>query len=81
MIEHANGLPQLTWIFVSPWFARHGIGTALLNAAVQVLLRLGCKELVSSFLIGNESSMLWHWQAGFRLPEQPWSMRAVWKAG
>ena len=77
VIEHANGLPHLTWIFVSPWFARHGIGTALLDAAVQVLLRLGYKELVSSFLIGNESSMLWHWQAGFRLPEQPWSLRSI----
>jgi hypothetical protein len=34
------------------------------------------KELASTFLVGNESSMLWHWRAGFKLPEQPWSMRA-----
>jgi len=48
---------------------------ALLDMAVQALLRLGYKELTSTFIIGNESSMLWHWRAGFKLPEQPWSMR------
>jgi GNAT superfamily N-acetyltransferase len=75
-IEHAVGLPHLTWIFVSPFCARQGVGMALLDMAVQTLLRLGYKALASTFLIGNESSMLWHWRAGFKLPEQPWSMRA-----
>ena len=76
-IEQAVGLPHLTWIFVGPFHARHGIGTALLAATVQALLRLGYARLASTFLIGNESSMLWHWQAGFKLLEQPWSMRAI----
>jgi hypothetical protein len=40
------------------------------------LLRLGHKELASTFLVGNEASMLWHWRAEFKLPEQPWSTRA-----
>jgi GNAT superfamily N-acetyltransferase len=77
-IEHIAGLPHLTWIFVAPFFARHGIGMALLDTTVQALLRLGYKELASTFLLGNESSMLWHWRAGFRLLEQPYSMRAIW---
>jgi GNAT superfamily N-acetyltransferase len=79
MLESAAGLPHVTWIFVSPWYARHGIGTALLDAAVQALLLRGYDRLASGFLVGNESSMLWHWQAGFRLPEQPWSLRKIWK--
>jgi GNAT superfamily N-acetyltransferase len=74
--KHAAGLPHLTWIFVAPFHARQGVGMALLETAVQALLRLGYQELASTFLLGNESSMLWHWRAGFRLPEQAWSMRA-----
>jgi GNAT superfamily N-acetyltransferase len=76
-IANAVGLPQLTWIFVGPRFARHGIGTALLDTAVQALLRLGHGKLASTFLVGNESSTLWHWQAGFKLLEQPWSLRTI----
>ena len=76
-IEQAPGLPHLTWIFVGPMCARQGIGMALLDMAVQALLRLGYTELASTFLVGNESSMLWHWRAGFKLLEQPWSMRAI----
>ena len=30
-------------------------------------LELGYNELVSSFILGNESSMLWHWRNGFDL--------------
>jgi len=79
-IDATAGLPQIAWIFVSPWDVRHGIGTALLDAAVQALLQLGYARLASGFLVGNESSMLWHWQAGFRLPEQPWSLRTTWRS-
>jgi GNAT superfamily N-acetyltransferase len=74
--KHAAGLPHLTWIFVAPFYSRQGLGMALLDMAVKALLRLGYKELASTFLLGNESSMLWHWRAGFRVPEQPWSTRA-----
>jgi len=76
-IKHAAGLPHLTWIFVSPQDARYGIGMALLDMAVQALLRLGHTKLASTFLLGNESSMLWHWRAGFKLLEWPGSMRAI----
>jgi hypothetical protein len=36
----------VTWVFVSPWFVRQGEGTALLDAAVRALIRLGYSELV-----------------------------------
>ncbi len=76
-LDGTDGLPHLTWVFVGPFHAHRGVGTALLQSAVQSLLQLGYARLVSTFLVGNESSMLWHWQAGFRLPEQPWSLRSI----
>ena len=69
------GRPHLTWIFVSPIDAGQGVGTLLLSAAVRELLTLGYKQLASTFLIGNDSSMLWHWRNGFRLLAYPGSWR------
>jgi GNAT superfamily N-acetyltransferase len=69
------GRPHLTWIFVSPFFAGQGIGTLLLSAAVRALLALGYTQLASTFLMGNDSSMLWHWRNGFRLLAYPGSWR------
>ncbi|HEY7326131.1 MAG TPA: GNAT family N-acetyltransferase [Gemmataceae bacterium] len=69
------GRPHLTWIFVSPFEAGHGVGTLLLSAAVRELLTLGYKQLASTFLIGNDSSMLWHWRNGFQLLSYPGSWR------
>ena len=43
---------------------------ALLEMAVPALRRLGYTGLASTFLLGNESSMLWHWRAGFKLLER-----------
>ncbi len=59
--------PHLTWIFVSPMKARNGIGSMLLAAVVRGLLARGDKRLDSTFLLGNESSTLWHWRSGFQL--------------
>ena len=69
------GRPHLTWIFVSPWWAGQGVGTALLARSVNALLRLGYTQLLSTFMIGNDSSMLWHWRNGFRLLAYPGSYR------
>ena len=69
------GRPHLTWIFVHPFAAGRGLGTALLHAAVRQLLALGYTELASTFLLGNESSTLWHWRNGFQLAASPWSRR------
>jgi len=71
------GRPHLTWAFVSPWFARQSVGTALLDAAVHALMRVGYTELASPFLRGNESSTLWHWCAGFGCSPYPGSLRAI----
>lgn len=74
-IERRLGRPHLTWIFVSPLHSGQGIGTALLAATVQALRDLGFTELASTFMLGNDSSMLWHWRCGFRLLPYPGSYR------
>jgi ribosomal protein S18 acetylase RimI-like enzyme len=66
-VEQRLGHAHLTWIFVGPWHAGYGIGTALLARASQCLLALGYTEMVSSFILGNDSSLLWHWRNGFEL--------------
>jgi GNAT superfamily N-acetyltransferase len=73
--ERRIGKPHVTWVFVSPFLSGEGIGTALLNAAARQLLALGYTELASTFLAGNDSSMLWHWRQGFRLLAYPGSQR------
>lgn len=76
-IERGLGRPHLTWIFVSPLCPGHGIGSALLGAAAKELLGLGFRELASTFMMGNESSMLWHWRNGFQLLPYPGSVRRM----
>src|SRR5262249_6679478 len=71
------GRPHLTWIFVAPRRAGQGTGTALLAAVTQALTGLGYRELVSTFLLGNEASTLWHWRNGFRLLPYPGSLRHI----
>lgn len=66
-VEQRLGHPHLTWVFVGPWHAGLGVGTALLSHAAQGLVELGYTELISSFILGNTSSMLWHWRNGFQL--------------
>jgi GNAT superfamily N-acetyltransferase len=73
--EQVLGRPHLTWVFVSPWHVGHGTGTALLGAAVAALRGIGYGRLASTFLVGNDSSMLWHWRNGFELQAYPGSRR------
>lgn len=76
-IAARRGRPHLTWIFVSPQNAGYSIGTALLSAAVQALVGLGYSQLATTFMLGNDSSMLWHWRNGFQLLPYPGSARKV----
>jgi hypothetical protein len=76
-LERRMGRPHLTWIFVSPWASGQGFGTNLLAASVNALLGLGYKQLLSTFMLGNDSSMLWHWRTGFRLLSYPGSIRRI----
>lgn len=71
------GRPHLTWVFVAPMYAKHGLGSALLDRAVNALLQLRYSELASTFLMGNDSTTLWHWRNGFRLLPYPGSMRRI----
>jgi len=73
----AAGHPHLTWIFVAPMMTRHGVGSLLLSAVVDALRAAGDTLLASTFLLGNESSTLWHWRSGFRLLGYPGSPRQI----
>jgi GNAT superfamily N-acetyltransferase len=68
---------HLTWIFVSPPRAGHGIGSALLAASVRALKAQGYASLWSTFMHGNDMSLLWHWRNGFRLLPYPGSHRRM----
>ena len=57
--------PHLTWAMTRRWDARAGIGTALLQLAMNALDDAGDRELDSTFMAGNSGSMLWHWRNGF----------------
>jgi GNAT superfamily N-acetyltransferase len=74
-LERRLGRPHLTWVFVHPERAGEGLGTVLLAAAVAGLLALGYRQLLSTFLLGNDASALWHWRNGFRLLAYPGSRR------
>jgi GNAT superfamily N-acetyltransferase len=74
-VERRLGRPHLTWVFVAPGSAGGGVGTLLLAAAGRELLALGYRELLSTFMIGNDASALWHWRNGFRLLAHPASKR------
>jgi GNAT superfamily N-acetyltransferase len=76
-IARREGRPHLTWIFVHPARAGRGVGTALLRASTTALTELGFSVLLSTFLVGNDSSMLWHWRAGFHLLPHPGSRRRL----
>jgi hypothetical protein len=74
-VEQGLGRPHLTWIFVRASATGRGVGTALLRAAGLALVEMGYTELLSTFMLGNDSSMLWHWRTGFRLLAHPGSPR------
>jgi GNAT superfamily N-acetyltransferase len=76
-IERRMGRPHLTWVFISPLEKGHGLGTALLAAAVRQLLAMGFTQLLSTFLAGNDASILWHWRNGFQLLAHPGSYRLM----
>ncbi len=70
-LQRRVGRPHLTWVFVPPMLTRSGIGSALLAGVVQELRVLGYHHLVSTFLLGNHPSCLWHWRNGFKLAGSP----------
>jgi L-amino acid N-acyltransferase YncA len=82
-IERHLGQPHLTWIFVSPLAVARGIGTTLLQKAAEALRNLGFTHLLSTFILGNDMSLLWHWRNGFRLLPYPGSQRKIgsWELG
>ncbi|MGE3803298.1 MAG: GNAT family N-acetyltransferase [Gemmataceae bacterium] len=76
-IDRCLGVPHLTWIFVTPMSAGRGVGSLLLAHAANRLVERGFTRLLSTFLLGNDSSMLWHWRNGFELLAYPGSQRMI----
>ena len=74
--RHSNQ-PHLTWVFVAPLWKVGGVGSALLHHAVCALRRLEYGSLWTTFMLGNDASMLWHWRNGFVLATLPTSRRAL----
>jgi GNAT superfamily N-acetyltransferase len=72
-----GGQPHLTWIFVDPFRKGRGVGTRLLVEAAAVLRAHGYRHLLSTFIAGNDSSMLWHWRNGFELLPYSTSRRRI----
>jgi GNAT superfamily N-acetyltransferase len=72
-----GGQPHLTWIFVDPLRKGHGVGTRLLVESVAVLRARGYRHLLSTFIAGNDSSLLWHWRCGFALLPYSTSRRVM----
>jgi GNAT superfamily N-acetyltransferase len=77
--KKVKGQPHLTWIFVRRFEQGAGIGTQLLQKAVRVLKKQGYRTLWTTFLIGNESSVIWHWRNGFELAPASFSKRRMWR--
>jgi len=69
--------PHLTWIFISPLWRTGGLGSMLLNKSVEALISLRYRSLWTTFLMGNDASMLWHWRNGFTLAPHPYSRRKM----
>jgi GNAT superfamily N-acetyltransferase len=74
-VERCEGWPHLTWVLVDQSEARCGVGTALLAAACRALQAMGFNDLLSTFLYGNDVSVMWHWRRGFRLLSYPGAFR------
>jgi len=75
--ERCQGQPHLTWIFVRRMGQGSGIGTQLLHEAAGVLRRQGYSTLWTTFMLGNDSSLLWHWRNGFELFPHAMSRRQM----
>lgn len=52
--------------WVDPDYRRSGVGRALLSAVEQWAIGLGCREMASDCLIGNEVSLTAHLASGYR---------------
>ena len=58
-------VPMLTWVFVSRWERRRGVGKQLLGSVIDACTELGYRQIGSVVCSGNHASMIWHWREGF----------------
>jgi GNAT superfamily N-acetyltransferase len=65
VIHRPNYGAYMDLLYVRPEFQRQGVGTALLNWAIDRLIESGFPTLSSSYHICNEPSRRWHHRHGF----------------
>jgi len=65
ILEHKDESAMLDLLFVHPSYRKRGIATALTQAAVNHLHRLGRSPLYTRYHLGNATSRAWHAQFGF----------------
>jgi hypothetical protein len=70
-VQSRWGQPHLTWIFLPQSHQRKQLGTVLLSAAASGIRQAGYSHLLSTFLVGDHVSMLWHWKNRFELIPGP----------
>ena len=70
LLRQSKPGPLLDILFVDPSRHRRGLANALVHRAVRELSDAGERKLYSRVMLGNEASLAWHLEFGFReLPE------------
>lgn len=75
IVEVVRRQPHLTWLFVHPVLRCHGLATQLLAHALRALEGDGWPFLYTTFLVGSHASAMWHWENGFELLPNQFSVR------
>lgn len=65
ILEHREDSAMLDLLFVHPKYRKQGIATALTQAALNQLHRLGRSPLFTRYHLGNAPSRAWHARFGF----------------
>ena len=65
VIDRPEKGAYLDLLYVRTDFQRQGVATAMLHGAIDRLIKLGFKTLVSTYHVCNEPSRLWHHGHGF----------------
>lgn len=73
MIDSEKMGPVLQPIFVAPGHQRRGIATRLLYSALQSLTGQSVNRMFSKCNLGNEASVAWHLQCGFKEIPNQWT--------
>jgi GNAT superfamily N-acetyltransferase len=66
VVQSATHVALIDAVYVVPDRQRRGVATAMVTSALSALYDAGFHTLESRFLLGNNASMAWHRQLGFK---------------